>query len=189
MRFEFATAGRIVFGGGCAAELPAAVRAHAARVLVVTGREPRRHGKVLAAIEAAGVACVPFATAGEPTVDLVRSGIAHLRDVRAGVVVAIGGGSAIDCAKAIAALAANPGDPFDYLEVVGKGTPLQAPSLPVVAVPTTAGTGSEVTRNAVLGVPEHQTKVSLRSPLMLPRLAVVDPELTLELPAAVTASS
>jgi alcohol dehydrogenase class IV len=105
------------------------------------------------------------------------------------LVIAFGGGSAIDAGKAIAALLANGGELTDYLEVIGKGQPLRHPSLPFIAVPTTAGTGSEVTRNAVLASAEHQVKVSMRSPLMLARLAVVDPELTLELPPALTAST
>jgi alcohol dehydrogenase class IV len=103
------------------------------------------------------------------------------------VVIALGGGSVIDAGKAIAALLTNPGELMDYLEVVGKGNAIQNPAAPFIAVPTTAGTGSEVTRNAVLGVPERQIKVSLRSPLLLPHLAVVDPELTLGLPPAITA--
>ena len=103
--------------------------------------------------------------------------------------IAIGGGSAIDAAKAIAAVAPNPGDVLDYLEVVGQGKPLPNASVPLIAVPTTAGTGSEVTRNAVLGSKEHGVKASLRSPLMLPRIALVDPELTFTLPRAITAST
>ena len=105
------------------------------------------------------------------------------------LVIGLGGGSAIDAAKAIAALAANGGDPLDYLEVVGRGQSLAQPSLPCIAIPTTAGTGAEVTRNAVLASPEHGIKASLRSPTMLPRLALVDPELTHSLPPAVTAST
>jgi alcohol dehydrogenase class IV len=105
------------------------------------------------------------------------------------LVIAFGGGSAIDAGKAIAALLTNGGELSDYLEVIGNGQPLQDPSVPFIAVPTTAGTGSEVTRNAVLASAEHRVKVSLRSPLMLPRLAVVDPELTLDLPPALTAST
>jgi alcohol dehydrogenase class IV len=104
-------------------------------------------------------------------------------------VVALGGGSALDGGKAIAALAANDGDALDYLEVVGAGKALERPPLPFFAVPTTAGTGSEVTRNAVLTVPGARVKASLRSPLMLPRLAAVDPELLGGLPPAVVASS
>ena len=90
--------------------------------------------------------------------------------------MAIGGGSAIDAGKAIAAVATNPGDLFDHLEVIGRARPLIQPPLPFIAIPTTAGTGAEVTRNAVIASPEHQVKVSLRSPLMLPRLAIVDPD-------------
>jgi alcohol dehydrogenase class IV len=101
----------------------------------------------------------------------------------------VGGGSAIDAGKAIAAIATNGGEPLDFLEVVGKGRTIATPPLPIIAVPTTAGTGSEVTRNAVLGSPEHGMKASLRSPLMLPRVALVDPELTYGLPHAVTAST
>ena len=100
-----------------------------------------------------------------------------------------GGGSALDAAKAIAALTANGGDPLDYLEVVGRGQPLARPSLPFIAVPTTAGTGSEVTKNAVLASPEHGVKASLRSPLMLPRVAIVDPALLAGVPAPVLAAS
>jgi alcohol dehydrogenase class IV len=101
----------------------------------------------------------------------------------------LGGGSVLDAAKALAALLTNPGDPLDYLEVIGLGRPLAIAAAPCIAIPTTAGTGSEVTRNAVLGSPEHRVKASLRSASMLPRLAVVDPELTYELPRAITAST
>jgi alcohol dehydrogenase class IV len=105
------------------------------------------------------------------------------------LVVAAGGGSALDAGKALAALLTNTGDPLDYLEVIGRGQPLTQPAAPCIAVPTTAGTGSEVTRNAVLGSPEHRVKASLRSAGMLPRVAVVDPELTLGLPRPLTAST
>jgi alcohol dehydrogenase class IV len=174
MSFEFATAGRIVFGEGSSRDLPGM----GARALVVTGASGRhaREG-------------VHFAISGEPTVDHVRRGAELARAESCDHVIAIGGGSAIDAGKAIAALLANPGDPLDYLEVVGRGRPLANPSAPFVAVPTTAGTGSEVTRNAVLASPEHGVKASLRSAGMLPRLAVVDPELTWDLPPAITAST
>ena len=189
MRFEFATAGRIVFGPGTVADLPAIVRGFGARALVVTGGDTGRAVPELAALHAAGVACAVFAVAAEPTVALVRDAAARVRADRLDVVVSIGGGSVIDAGKAIAALATNTGDVLDYLEVVGKGQPLLATPLPSVAVPTTAGTGSEVTRNAVLGVPEHGVKASLRSPLMLPRVAVIDPDLARGLPPAITAST
>jgi alcohol dehydrogenase class IV len=126
---------------------------------------------------------------GEPTIAAVRAGADVFRQSECDMVVAIGGGSAIDAGKAIAAAAANPGDLLDYLEVIGKGQPLEVSPYPFIAVPTTAGTGSEVTRNAVLGSPEQGVKVSLRSPLMLARAAIVDPDLTTGLPPAITAST
>jgi len=126
---------------------------------------------------------------GEPTVQLVRDGAEAVRANQSDVVIAIGGGSAIDAGKAIAAIAANPGDVLDYLEVVGKGMPMPETPLAFIAAPTTAGTGSEVTRNAVLGSPEHGVKASLRSAAMLPRVAIVDPDLTAGLPAEVAATT
>jgi alcohol dehydrogenase class IV len=124
---------------------------------------------------------------GEPSVAFANDAAEFARRKATDVVVAVGGGSALDAGKAIAALATNDGDVFDYLEVVGRGRAIAVPPLPFVAVPTTAGTGSEVTRNAVLAVPDHRVKVSLRSPLMLPRVAIVDPELTCDLPPTLTA--
>jgi alcohol dehydrogenase class IV len=132
---------------------------------------------------------VALAVSGEPTIELVREGAKHARTERCDMVIGFGGGSALDTGKAIAALLTNEGDPLDYIEVIGKGQPLTKPSAPYIAIPTTAGTGSEVTRNAVLGSPEHRVKVSLRSPYMLPRVALVDPELTYNLPPDVTAAT
>jgi alcohol dehydrogenase class IV len=187
MRFEFATATRIIFGDGSVREVAPAAKQLGRRALLVTGRARERSQRLLAELKAAGIACSTFAADGEPTVDLIHRGVEHARQEQCDVVVAFGGGSAIDSGKAIAALLTNPGELLDYLEVVGGGKPLENPAAPLVTVPTTAGTGSEVTRNAVLGVPARRVKVSLRSPLMLPRLAVVDPELTLGLPPAITA--
>lgn len=189
MRFEFATATRIIFGAGTLPEAGPAARELGTRALVVTGRSGTRAAALLAALTASQVEPCPFAVTGEPTTDAVRHGVARLREAGCDLVIGCGGGSAIDAAKAIAALAANGGDPLDYLEVIGRGQPLARPSLPVIAIPTTAGTGAEVTRNAVLASPEHGVKVSLRSPTMLPRLALVDPELTYDLPPQVTAST
>jgi alcohol dehydrogenase class IV len=184
MRFQFATATRIVFGEGVSSTLPELVRSFGTRPLVVTGASAERVSAIVAALSAE-----TFAVPGEPTVDLVREGARRAQQAACGVVIAIGGGSAIDAGKAIAALATNGGEPLDFLEVVGKGRAITVPPLPMIAVPTTAGTGSEVTRNAVLGSPDHGIKASLRSPLMLPRVALVDPELTYALPPAVTAST
>jgi len=189
VRFEFATATRILFGAGMVLGLPVAARAMGSRALLVTGSLTKRSAPVAADLEAAGASCTTFRVAGEPSVDLVRRGAGRARESSCDLVISIGGGSAIDAGKAIAALLANGGDPLDYLEVVGRGQPLRLPSAPFIAVPTTAGTGAEVTRNAVLASPEHGVKASLRSPHMLPRLAIVDPELTYSLPPAITAST
>lgn len=188
--FEFATAARILFGAGRLAAAPAELCAlGVGRVLLVTGRDPGRAAGLGRALAAQGIAAVPFAVPGEPTVAHVREGAALARRERCDGVLAIGGGSALDGGKAVAALAATGTDPLDHLEIVGRGLPLPRPPLPFVAVPTTAGTGSEVTRNAVLGVPEARVKASLRSPLLLPRLALVDPDLLAGAPPAVLAAS
>ena len=189
MPFEFATAARVVFGAGARSQLPAIARGFGRRALVVHGRSPSRSASVIAAIREAGVDCIAWAVAGEPTVDMARAGTKLARAERCELVVAIGGGSVIDAGKAVAALAANPGDPLEYLEVIGEGRPLEHASLPFVAVPTTAGSGAEVTRNAVLTAPGFGAKVSLRSALMLPSVALVDPDFTLGLPPRETAAT
>jgi alcohol dehydrogenase class IV len=154
---------------------------------VVTGRHPERAQPLRDSLDKAGVRSEVFPIEGEPTVSAVGSALEAARNYGAESVVGFGGGSAIDAAKAVAGLLTNPGDPINYLEVVGGGQPLARPAAPWMAIPTTAGTGAEVTRNAVLGVPERGVKVSLRSPHLLARIALVDPELTLNLPPAVTA--
>lgn len=178
-----------MFGCGAVREVPAAARELGVRALLVTGRSPDRAAWLAAELRRAGIAPVSFAVAGEPSLDLVRDGVRLAREEECDLVIALGGGSAIDAGKAVAALLTNSGDVLDYLEVIGQGRPITLPPAPFMAIPTTAGTGSEVTRNAVLASREHRVKASLRSPLMLPRLAVLDPELTLELPPAVTAST
>jgi alcohol dehydrogenase class IV len=184
--FEFATAGRILAGAGRAEELPGVLAGLGSRVLVCTGANPARHAGLLAGL---GLPAAVFAVGGEPTIELARAGIAAAREHGADVVAAIGGGSVIDTGKAVSMLLANGGDPLDYLEVVGSGRKITQPAVPCVAVPTTAGTGAEVTANAVLAAPAHRVKASLRSPLMIPRVALVDPELTVSSPAPVTAAS
>jgi alcohol dehydrogenase class IV len=186
MPFGFATAGRIMAGGGRAAELPGVLAGLGSRVLVCTGADPARHAGLLARL---GLPAAVFPVAGEPTVDLARAGVAAAREHGADVVAAIGGGSVIDLGKTVAMLLGNGGDPLDYLEVVGAGQEITQPAAPCVAVPTTAGTGAEVTANAVLASPAHQIKASLRSALMIPRVALVDPQLTASCPPRVTAAS
>jgi len=189
MRFEFATATRIIFGPGVVREVAPAARAMGKRALLVTGHSGERATGLIEQFKVVGVSCVPLATADEPSVDSVQQGAEFARAEGCDLVIGFGGGSAIDAGKAMAALLANRGELMDYLEVIGQGKPLEHPAAPFIAVPTTAGTGSEVTRNSVLASPQHRVKVSLRSPFMLPRLAVVDPDLTISLPPAVTAST
>lgn len=185
--FEFATASRIIFGAGKLNELSKLIRGNVKRLLLVCGHSsdaiPRVRG-ILAAFE---VPFTEFQVHGEPTIDVVGAGIKAAR--HCDMVIGLGGGSVLDAGKAIAALVTNPGDVFDYLEVIGKGQPLINAPLAYIAIPTTAGTGSEVTRNAVMESPEQNVKVSLRSPLMSPRVALVDPELTYNLPSEITASA
>jgi alcohol dehydrogenase class IV len=189
MRFEFATATRILFGPGVLREVAPLARVMGDRALVITGRNAARAARLLSDLSAADVTRATFTVDGEPTLALVEDGARQLRSESADMVIAFGGGSVIDAGKAIAALATNPGELLDYLEVIGKARPLEHPPLPFIAIPTTAGTGAEVTRNAVLASPEHRVKASLRSPQLLPKVAVVDPELTLELSPALTATT
>jgi len=189
MRFEFATATRIIFGAGTLREIGPLAAEMGQRALVVTGRTVARATPLLDVLTAQGMDYVLLPLGHEPTLDDVRLGTSQARERTCDLVIGYGGGSALDAAKAIAALLTNGGDPLDYLEVIGRGQPLTRPSAPCIAVPTTAGTGTEVTRNAVLASPDHRVKASLRSPLMLPRLALVDPQLTHTMPPEVTAST
>lgn len=185
--FEFTTANRIIFGAGKLDELGKQIEGRTKRVLLVRGRSSDAIPRIQDILSGLNLSFAELEVHGEPTIDVVRAGINAARDCD--LLIGLGGGSVLDAGKAIAALATNPGDVLDYLEVIGKGQPLVNPPLPYIAVPTTAGTGSEVTRNAVLESREQSVKVSLRSPLMLPRLALVDPELTYNLPAEITATS
>ena len=191
MKFEFATATRIVFGAGTFREIGASARPFGQHALVVRGRDPRRAEFLIDLLERAPgiLTCTTFAVPGEPTLTTVERGVSAAKAAGCDFVIAIGGGSAIDAGKAIAALLKNEGQLLDFVEVIGRGKTLANPPVPLVAIPTTAGTGAEVTRNAVLSSPEQRVKASLRSPLLLPRLALVDPELTYDLPPALTAST
>ncbi len=189
MYFDFATAARIIFGNGSvkdAGKLAAQYGSNAFLVTSCGGADPSTLKEIL---EKAGIRSSAIEVCGEPTVAFVVEAVQLAKAAQCDLVIAFGGGSVIDTGKAVAAMLTNPGELMDYLEVVGRGQTLLQPSTPMIAIPTTAGTGSEVTRNAVLGVPEQKVKVSLRSPFMLPRLALVDPQLTHKLPPAVTAST
>lgn len=189
MQFEFATVTRILFGAGTVGQVGANVKNWGGLALVVTGSNPQRAEKLLANLSASGIGTTTFAVAGEPKIATVENGVALAKKENCDFVIGFGGGSVIDAGKAVAAMLKNDGALLDYLEIVGRGQALKKWPAPFVAIPTTAGTGSEVTRNAVLASPDHKVKVSLRSVLMLPRVAVIDPELTYDLPPALTATT
>jgi len=176
------------FGQGRVGEVaPFLVSRKVRRVLLVTGRAAWRAEPVHAALGEAGVEATVVRVAGEPSVDVVRAVVSTATEAGCDAVLGLGGGSVLDVAKATAILAGTGADPLDHLEVVGRGLPIPRPGLPWIAVPTTAGTGSEVTRNAVLST--EGVKASLRSPLMLARLAVVDPDLLAGAPRSTIAAS
>jgi alcohol dehydrogenase class IV len=189
MRFEFATADRIIFGPGSINEIIDIAPSIGKRCLVVTGKKVDRWSQLLDKLKSVKISLTIYSVPKEPTTQTVIQGASVAREHGCDCVIAIGGGSVIDTGKAIAALITNTGDLYDYLEVVGKGVQLTKPPVPYIAVPTTAGTGSEVTKNAVIISEEHGVKVSMRSIFLLPRLVVVDPELTHSLPPEITAST
>jgi len=189
MNFEFATAQRIIFGAGKLAELPVLIGGLGKKAALVTGSNAERVGPVFRMLQECGTKPAAFSIKGEPTTERIAKLSAGARDLGCDFVVAYGGGSVIDAGKAIAALLTNTRDLMDYLEVIGKGEPLTEEPAPCIAIPTTAGTGAEVTRNSVLLSPEHKVKVSMRHPKMLPTVALVDPGLTLSMPPEVTAST
>ncbi|MHC4640050.1 MAG: iron-containing alcohol dehydrogenase [Planctomycetota bacterium] len=189
MRFEFATANRIIFGPGTIREVAPEAAKMGKHAFVITGRSPERVQTLLEQLNAHQIGYVTFNVPSEPTTTIITEAVEQARLSKSDLVIGIGGGSVLDTGKAIAAMLTNSGTLEDYLEVVGAGLPLTKTPAPYIAIPTTAGTGAEVTRNAVLAVPEKQVKVSMRSPLMLPRIAVVDPELTHSMPPSTTAST
>ncbi|WP_417818266.1 iron-containing alcohol dehydrogenase [Tritonibacter scottomollicae] len=187
--FAFATAGAIRFGRGEALRAVPDMAALGSRILLVTGATVQRAAWLVSALQSAGCVVTLCPTASEPDVDMIAAGVELARAKGAEAVVALGGGAAIDAGKVIAALVPASRPLIDHLEVVGQGLPLDHAPLPFVAIPTTAGTGAEVTRNAVIAVPDVQRKVSLRDARMLPRMAVVDPSLTDGCPRHVTLAS
>ena len=189
MQFEFATARRILFGAGRIQDVPMLAAGMGENAFVISGGDTDRSDALLVDLKLQGIGSTRFSVTGEPTTDLIQEATAQARDQKCDLVIGMGGGSVIDAAKAVAALLTNAGDLFTYLEVIGQGQAITRDPAPCIAIPTTAGTGAEVTRNSVMQSPEHQVKVSMRSPLMLPRKAVVDPALTLSLPSALTAST
>lgn len=189
MPFAFALPGRVVFGRGEASRAAGQIAGFGPRGLLVHGADARRAAWLIDALHGQGVALATCACAAEPTLPMLETALAEAKAFRPDWVVALGGGAALDLGKALAGLIPAPGGVMDHLEVVGRGLPLATPPLPYVAIPTTAGTGAEATRNAVIGLPDHGRKVSIRDERMLPRLAIVDPALTDGCPRAVTLAS
>lgn len=187
--FSFALPGRVIFGRGEARNAAALIRGFGARGVLVHGANPARAAWLADALREAGAAVLGIACPTEPDLPMLEAALAPARGFGADWVTGLGGGAALDLGKALAGLIPAPGGIMDHLEVVGRGLPLLVPPLPYVALPTTAGTGAEATRNAVIGLPEHGRKVSIRDERMLPRIAIVDPALTDRCPRAVTLAS
>jgi len=191
MTFTLLTPPRVVFGRGVFARLGQEAAPLGRVALVVTGRSAARASgsleSALRSLSAAGVQAHVFdSVEHDPSLETVDNGLAVARETRSEVVVGLGGGSAIDAAKAIAALAPAPCGVAPFFS---GGREVSAPGLPFVAIPTTAGTGAEMTRNSVLTDTAAQEKKSLRSPHMVARVALVDPDLTLACPPDLTAHS
>ena len=187
--FELHLPSRILFGSGCAAQLPELAAARGGRMLCVTGSKPERWAKLWDALNQRGLHLSWFQVPCEPTHELLRRGCETARQLGAQCIVAVGGGSVLDLGKAVAALSFAELRLEDHLEVVGRGVPVQKAGLPCIALPTTAGTGAEVTRNSVITISDKAVKVSVRGAALLPQVALVDPELTLGLPSGLTLST
>lgn len=189
MIFEFATSDRVIFGNGTLKKLSEIALDFGRNALIVTGGGSVPLGELCAILEASAVGWEIFRVGHEPDVPTIQAGIAHAKSAKSDFVIGYGGGSSLDSAKAIAAMMTNPGNLMDYLEVIGEGRKIPEMPAPMVAIPTTAGTGAEVTRNAVIASPEHRVKVSMRDAKMIPSASIVDPELTYTMPPSVTAST
>jgi len=189
VNFEFATSTHIIFENGSFKKVPVLIKELGSKVFIVTGKNQKLVNQLSEWLTAINIQFELFSIYSEPVTTDIEKGTELARKSSCSVVLGIGGGSVIDSAKAIAALAPNKGELTDYLEVIGKGRRLEKAPLPFIAIPTTAGTGAEVTKNSVIKSLEHSVKVSLRSDLMYPKVALIDPELTLTMPLKITAST
>jgi len=188
-KFEFMTSDRIIFERGALANIGEYSRPYGKKALIVTGSRDVVSDEIRGYLEKTGIASAHFKVTGEPSLKTTKIGLDLARDEKCDMVIACGGGSVIDSGKIIAAMLKNPGEILSYLEVIGEGKALSSPSAPCIVIPTTAGTGAEVTKNAVISSEEHKLKVSLRSSYMFPELVLLDPLLTLTMPQSVTAST
>jgi len=189
MNFNFSTASQIFFGSGTISKVPELLAGFGERILLITGKNTSRAKLLTGNLPSSQFEIFSFQVNSEPTTDMIDEGVKLARKNRCEAIVGFGGGSVIDSAKAIAALTPNAGELLDYLEVIGKGKKLEEKPLPFIAIPTTAGTGAEASKNSVIYSAEHKVKVSLRSSLMFADVAVIDPELTLSVPPEVTATT
>ncbi|MBA5763055.1 iron-containing alcohol dehydrogenase [Vibrio sp. 404] len=176
--FQFMTSTRIIFGEGALQSSLSVINQFGYSVLLVSGKNTERASPIIQYIKMQGMRYQHVAICGEPNITMVEETALNGRKFKPDLVIAIGGGSVIDMGKALAAIIPNQGDVYDYVEVVGRNVPLKTKPIPFIAIPTTASTGSEVTRNAVLRSGQDKVKVSLRSPEMLADVAIVDPTLT-----------
>ncbi len=187
LSFELTSPTRIIFGNGAFDNVPVLAAGLGDNALLVTGGSQRFSQQLRVSLEEKGLKTQIFTINSEPTTDDISEAVQLCRKHECNVVVGLGGGSAIDAAKAIAAMATNPDELTDYLEVIGKNKPLTVSPLPYIAIPTTAGTGSEVTKNAVIKSVGNSVKVSLRSEMMYPKIAVIDPLLSMQMSPELTA--
>jgi alcohol dehydrogenase class IV len=172
--FSFISPQSIHFGRGQSQQTAALAKSFGEAALLVHGASARRAEWLIKSCQNAGLTTKTISCQSEPSLPDIELALAQLEGFHPNVVIALGGGSVIDFAKALAALMRCSGRPLDYLEIVGGGKPIDHPPIPMIALPTTAGTGSEVTKNAVITVPEHSIKVSLRDPRMVPDIAIID---------------
>lgn len=189
INFQFATSTRIIFENDSFKKVPGLISELGTRAFIVAGKKTLLANQLSIWLKQKGIGSEIFNIYSEPTTADIESGTEQAKENKCNVVVGVGGGSVIDAAKAIAALSSNTGNLIDYLEIIGKGKKLLEAPLPFIAIPTTAGTGAEVTKNSVIKSLEEKVKVSLRSDLMFPAIAVVDPVLTLSMPPEITAST
>ena len=189
MDFEFMTSERIVFGIGTIKHIGKIASMLGKQALIVCGSGSVNLNPLITQLKSFDVNYEVFHVSKEPNVETIEAGLKLSKRSNCEFVIGFGGGSIIDAAKAIAVMMTNSGTLLDYLEIIGQGKPILHKPADVIAVPTTAGTGTEVTKNAVISSPEHKLKVSLRSPMMIPKVALIDPELTISMPQAITAST
>ncbi|CAM2866639.1 iron-containing alcohol dehydrogenase [Vibrio rarus] len=176
--FHFMTTSKIVFGEGALQSSLSILNQFGYSVLLVTGKDRSRAHTIIEYLKSQSIRYQHISVTSEPTIAMVEESAIVARRFKPDVVVAMGGGSVIDMGKALAAMTTNFGDLYDYVEVVGRNVPIKSPPLPMIAIPTTASTGAEATKNAVIKSGQDRVKVSLRHPQMLPDVAIVDPTLT-----------